>query len=116
MMESKSEIRNSKFEIEEEHENTKHENSKKASARFLSSFQVSWFRVPSRAWRFSDSGFWISSFMIAVFLVTFLGCQKADSTRIAADLPPTIKTQGGVEMVLIPAGSFRMGNHGTKED
>src|SRR5258708_647217 len=103
MMESTSEIRNSKLEIEEEHENTKHESSKEDSASLASIFRISWFRVPSGAWRFSHFRFRISSFMIAVFLVAFLGCQKANSTRIAADLPPTMTTQGGVEMVLIPA-------------
>src|SRR5438093_13066391 len=54
-----------------------------------------------------------------LFCSTFLlilasGCQKNDRTEAGANLPPTIKTQGGVEMVLIPAGSFRMGNHGAK--
>jgi formylglycine-generating enzyme required for sulfatase activity len=31
-------------------------------------------------------------------------------------MPPTIKTNGGVEMILIPAGSFQMGSRNGKED
>jgi len=42
------------------------------------------------------------------------GCQKTGST--IKEMPPTITTKGGVEMVLIPAGSFQMGNARGQED
>ncbi len=52
-----------------------------------------------------------------VFLLTLSsGCQKAGSARIATNLPPTITTKGGLEMVQIPAGSFQMGRRAGKED
>jgi formylglycine-generating enzyme required for sulfatase activity len=40
---------------------------------------------------------------------------SASSTQSATD-PTTIKTALGIEMVLIPAGSFRMGSEGEKAD
>jgi formylglycine-generating enzyme required for sulfatase activity len=45
---------------------------------------------------------------IAGVLLAFCGCQKPAPS--VADLPPTITTKGGLEMVLIPAGSFQMGS------
>jgi formylglycine-generating enzyme required for sulfatase activity len=64
--------------------------------------------------------FWIKiipcGLLLAIFPFLILSCQKINQAGPAAKLPLTITTQGGVEMVLIPAGSFRMGNHGTKED
>src|SRR5438128_2744281 len=56
------------------------------------------------------------TFCCVFFLTLSSGCQKVGSTRIAANLPPTITTKGGIEMVLIPAGSFHMGSHSGKED
>jgi len=44
-----------------------------------------------------------------------LSCEKSGQ-QSAADAPPTITTKGGVEMVLIPAGSFEMGSQSGKED
>src|SRR5260370_15769643 len=44
-----------------------------------------------------------------------LSCEKP-GTQGAVDAPPTITTEGGVEMVLIPAGSFEMGSRSGKED
>jgi len=44
-----------------------------------------------------------------------LSCEKV-GPHSAADAPPTITTKGGVEMVLIPAGSFDMGSQSSKED
>jgi formylglycine-generating enzyme required for sulfatase activity len=59
--------------------------------------------------------------VLAFFVIAILsniGCFRGDN--ITSKRPATITTQGGVEMVLIPAGSFqmgfRMGDHGTKED
>ncbi len=54
---------------------------------------------------------------VLVLLPAFacLSCEKAGPQN-AADAPPTITTKGGVEMVLIPAGSFEMGSQGGKED
>src|SRR5262245_8040267 len=56
-------------------------------------------------------GVW-SFFMLA--MVGGLGCQR--SGPAAAQVIPTVTTKGGVEMVLIPAGSFEMGNRRGKED
>jgi formylglycine-generating enzyme required for sulfatase activity len=44
------------------------------------------------------------------------GCQNADGPGAAGDMPPTVTTAGGVEMVLVPAGSFAMGSRQGKED
>jgi sulfatase modifying factor 1 len=53
--------------------------------------------------------------MLAIFL-SLLGCQKNNQTGSSARLPPTITTKGGLEMVLIPAGSFQRVSRGGKED
>ena len=65
--------------------------------------------------------FRISAAFSVTFCCVFLlnlssGCQKAGSARIATNLPPTITTKGGLEMVQIPAGSFQMGSRTGKED
>jgi formylglycine-generating enzyme required for sulfatase activity len=45
-----------------------------------------------------------------------LGCQRAGAPE-AAGGQPTVTTESGVEMVLIPAGSFEMGSrHGREEE
>jgi formylglycine-generating enzyme required for sulfatase activity len=51
-------------------------------------------------------------------LVLLLGasCRKVDQPGTAAGPPPTIATKSGIEMVLIPAGTFRMGSSGGKAD
>jgi formylglycine-generating enzyme required for sulfatase activity len=44
------------------------------------------------------------------------GCQRADGPEAAAPLP-IITTKSGIEMILIPAGSFDMGSqHGPEEE
>jgi formylglycine-generating enzyme required for sulfatase activity len=54
---------------------------------------------------------------VAGFLViTLAGCQRVSPNRTPAEAPPTFTTKGGVEMVLIPAGSFEMGSRGNKDD
>jgi formylglycine-generating enzyme required for sulfatase activity len=41
------------------------------------------------------------------------GCEKAGPAPVAVQAPPTVTTGSGIEMVLIPAGSFEMGSrHG----
>ncbi|MFL5244759.1 MAG: formylglycine-generating enzyme family protein [Gemmataceae bacterium] len=57
-------------------------------------------------------------FRIGAFIVmlTCASCEKAGSPGGSADMPPTIITKGGVEMVVIPAGSFEMGSRTGKED
>ena len=45
-----------------------------------------------------------------------LSCEKAADPQGAVNPPQTITTEGGVEMVLIPAGSFEMGSRSGKED
>jgi formylglycine-generating enzyme required for sulfatase activity len=49
-------------------------------------------------------------------LCPVLGCQKNGGPGQGADAPPTVVTKGGVEMVLVPAGSFRMGGRQGKDD
>jgi formylglycine-generating enzyme required for sulfatase activity len=44
------------------------------------------------------------------------GCDRAGPARAAVEMPPTIPTKGGLEMVLIPAGTFQMGSQRGKED
>src|SRR5262249_45730102 len=45
------------------------------------------------------------------------GCGKSDSPSAPVQMPPTIKTKSGVEMILLPAGAFEMGNrHGREEE
>src|SRR5262249_58657348 len=44
-----------------------------------------------------------------------LGCQSG-SSRTVVQTQPTITTKSGVEMVLIPAGSFDMGSRHGRED
>jgi formylglycine-generating enzyme required for sulfatase activity len=47
-------------------------------------------------------------------LVASLGCRNSPTQEVQA--PPTIKTKSGVEMVVIPAGSFDMGSKHGRED
>jgi sulfatase modifying factor 1 len=54
-----------------------------------------------------------------IVLATLAGtsCERAGPPQAVALAPPTITTKGGVEMVLIPAGSFLMGSrHGREEE
>ena len=48
--------------------------------------------------------------LLTLVILVGLGCGKAGPPAAPAKVPPTITTQSGVEMVLIPAGSFDMGN------
>ena len=50
--------------------------------------------------------------IFVIFL--FTGCQRAGNPGTA--LPPTITSKGGIEMVLIPSGSYQMGNARGQED
>jgi formylglycine-generating enzyme required for sulfatase activity len=52
----------------------------------------------------------------ASFLLLCAGCQQAGAPSTAAENLPITRTKGGVEMVLVPAGSFVMGNRRGKED
>ena len=56
-----------------------------------------------------------SGSMIICLLALLSGCRK-NSEAGGPDMPPTFTTPGGVEMVLIPAGSFQMGSCNGKED
>jgi formylglycine-generating enzyme required for sulfatase activity len=44
------------------------------------------------------------------------GCQKIGDSRAGDPMPLTITTSSGIDMVLIPAGSFTMGSRRGKED
>jgi formylglycine-generating enzyme required for sulfatase activity len=59
-----------------------------------------------------------AAYVVFVFTATLAGasCERAAGPGVAVDMPPTITTQGGIEMVVIPAGSFEMGGRGGKED
>src|SRR5947209_7325504 len=49
--------------------------------------------------------------------VAGLGCGKGDPSPAAVQMLPTITTKSGIEMVVIPAGPFEMGNrHGREEE
>jgi formylglycine-generating enzyme required for sulfatase activity len=52
--------------------------------------------------------------LLLVPLAFALGCARAGAP--AAPAPPVIKTKSGVEMVLIPAGSFAMGSRHGRDD
>jgi sulfatase modifying factor 1 len=55
----------------------------------------------------------IGTFLVLAMLAA-VGCNGATEETAAL---PTIKTKSGVEMVVIPAGSFQMGNaHGSEEE
>ena len=47
--------------------------------------------------------------------LALLGCQNSTPSTIVSTLP-TITTKSGVEMVVIPAGSFEMGSRQGRED
>jgi formylglycine-generating enzyme required for sulfatase activity len=56
---------------------------------------------------------------MGLFLLAMTGgvsCNKAGISEEESALPPTVTTKGGLEMVLIPAGDFEMGNRHGKED
>jgi formylglycine-generating enzyme required for sulfatase activity len=55
------------------------------------------------------------SALAAIFLAAIMAgisCQNNGGPGSSTSVPLTIKTKGGVEMVLIPAGSFEMGSRG----
>jgi formylglycine-generating enzyme required for sulfatase activity len=59
----------------------------------------------------------LTHLLLAVSLVIGFSCQQAGSPDGAtAGTLPVTKTKGGVEMVMLPAGSFIMGNRRGKED
>jgi formylglycine-generating enzyme required for sulfatase activity len=53
---------------------------------------------------------------LGLVLIAGLSCQNGGNPDTSRELPPTITSKGGIEMVLIPAGSFQMGNRRGKED
>jgi formylglycine-generating enzyme len=56
-----------------------------------------------------------AGFLLLSALASF-SCEKTDGPRGASEAPPTIISKGGVAMVLVPAGSFAMGNQSGKKD
>ncbi len=56
--------------------------------------------------------------LVGLFLVPLAGpgCQRANPVPAAASTLPTVSTKSGLEMVLIPAGSFEMGSKHGRED
>ena len=53
---------------------------------------------------------------IALCVALLGGCGKGGTPPAASAAPKIIKAKSGIEMVLIPAGSFAMGSEGQKED
>ncbi len=47
-----------------------------------------------------------------VLILACSSCAKISLPQATSEAPATVKTKGGVEMVLIPAGTFRMGSRG----
>jgi formylglycine-generating enzyme required for sulfatase activity len=45
-----------------------------------------------------------------------VGCNTAGPASVGGPTPPTITTKSGIEMVVIPAGSFEMGSRHGRED
>ncbi len=58
---------------------------------------------------------WAAAWCAGLFLVS-AGCNHTGPGAADAQAPPTITTKSGVEMVLIPAGSFEMGSRHGRED
>jgi len=48
--------------------------------------------------------------MLVIALLLSLGCEKKTDAHEKSSVPDIIKTKSGIEMVLIPAGSFQMGS------
>jgi formylglycine-generating enzyme required for sulfatase activity len=66
-----------------------------------------------------NHGIYHRTTLLALGLVVLVGtgCSKDNSPEAEADPLPIVQTKSGVEMVLIPAGSFQMGNsHGRAEE
>ena len=54
--------------------------------------------------------------VLAAAAVFVAGCQKVETSSGLDKAPPIVKTQGGVEMVRVPAGSFMMGSEDGQDD
>ncbi|MBN1343128.1 MAG: SUMF1/EgtB/PvdO family nonheme iron enzyme [Phycisphaerae bacterium] len=54
--------------------------------------------------------------LIVVPFVFVVGCKKVEQTAAPAKAPTIVKTKSGIDAVLIPAGSFRMGSQAGQED
>jgi formylglycine-generating enzyme required for sulfatase activity len=57
---------------------------------------------------------WFAGLLLAALAAP--GCNHAGPGPADAQAPPTITTKSGVEMVIIPAGSFQMGSRHGRED
>jgi formylglycine-generating enzyme required for sulfatase activity len=55
------------------------------------------------------------TFSLPLVGLALLGCQNGTPPS-TTQAPPTITTQSGIEMVLVPAGSFMMGSRAGRED
>ena len=54
--------------------------------------------------------------VVAFGLAGLVGCSNGGNSTSTVQTLPTITTKGGIEMVLIPAGSFEMGNQAGREE
>lgn len=50
------------------------------------------------------------SALAGILLATLLACDVAEDASAPSKTLPIVKTDGGVEMVLIPEGDFEMGS------
>ena len=56
-------------------------------------------------------------FLLLLIGLAILGCGQSGDSPPDVPSQPTVTTKSGVEMVLIPAGSFEMGSrHGREEE
>jgi formylglycine-generating enzyme required for sulfatase activity len=67
--------------------------------------QPCFIRVPS-----------VAKFFLGSLILAGLGCRNDGNSPAPVDMPPTIKTKSGVEMVHIPADFFEMGSRQGRED
>jgi formylglycine-generating enzyme len=54
--------------------------------------------------------------LLACLVLPLLGCRNDGPPAVAVPTLPTVTTRSGVEMVLIPAGSFTMGSRHGRDD
>ncbi len=57
-----------------------------------------------------------AQFLCLTAALATASCRPVENTAPEAKTPPVITTAGGVQMVLIPAGTFRMGSAGGQPD
>lgn len=62
------------------------------------------------------SSFLIPHCILCAFFIAIIGCTHGGRPAAKVETPPVITTKSGIEMVVIPAGSFEMGNKKGRDD